>query len=185
MDQEFYELVKNALPNKSHLALAQIEKSGKLLAVITQNVDGLHQRAGNSADKVIEIHGSIFTVSCFLCYKKYSRQEIYLRVKGGVAVPYCSFCYGILKPDTVLFGQPIPQEVSARALMAALQSDLFIVIGSSLLVQPASYLVIKAKEAKAKIIIINLTSTPYDIYADLVIYNNADFAVSQIMSRLQ
>lgn len=180
MDQEFYELVKNAKPNKIHYSLAALERIGKLRAIITQNVDGLHQKAGSSLEKVIEIHGNIFTVSCLQCHKKYPRQELYERIKAGVLVPYCSFCHGILKPDTVLFGQPIPEEVSSRALRATLQGDLFLVIGSSLLVQPAAYLVIKAKEAKAKVIIINLTSTPYDIYADLVIYGNAEKIISQL-----
>lgn len=185
MEQEFYELVKGAQPNQIHYGLAKLEKMGRLQAIITQNVDGLHQKAGNSPDKIIEIHGSIFGVSCLQCYKRYPREEIYNRIKTGVSVPYCGFCHGILKPDTVSFGQPIPQQVSARALMVTLQSEIFMVIGSSLLVQPASYLVLKAKEQGAKVIIINLTPTPYDIYADLVIYDNAAAAISQIMNLIR
>lgn len=184
MEQEFYELVKSVHPNQIHYVLAELEHMGKLDAIITQNVDGLHQRAGSSKDRVIEIHGAIFTVSCLQCYKKYSREDIYHRIKSGVAVPYCSFCYGILKSDTISFGQPMPQEASARALIATLKSDLFIVIGSSLLMQPASYLVIKAKEAGAKIIIINLAATPYDMYSDLVIYYNAEQALLKTMEKV-
>jgi NAD-dependent deacetylase len=184
MDEEFYELVMKARPNQIHYSLLTLEHLGKLFAIITQNVDGLHQKAGSSPDKIIEIHGNIFTVSCLHCYRKYSRQDISVKIKSGIVIPYCSFCHGILKSDTILFGQPIPADVSSRALMATLQCDLFMVMGSSLLVQPASYLIMKAKEAGAKIIIINLTSTPYDIYADLVIYENAQQAIQQIMEKI-
>lgn len=178
MDQEFYALVLKAVPNQIHYALAQLERRQKLCAVVTQNVDSLYQKAGLPVNKVIEIHGNISTVTCLHCYRKYPRQEIYNRIKDGVTIPYCNFCHGILKPDTVLFGQPLPQDLSQASLKVTLESDLFMAIGSSLLVQPASYLVLKAKEAGAKVIIINLNSTPYDIYADLVIYGNAEEIIS-------
>ncbi len=181
MEQEFYDLVQRAQPNAVHRALVELERAGKLQSIITQNVDGLHQRAGSSPEKVVEIHGSLFTVGCLQCFKKYSREDIYNRIKSGVAVPYCSYCYGILKSDTIAFGQAIPEQASARAMMAALRCDLFIVIGSSLLVQPASYLVVKASEAGAKVLIINMSATPYDLVANLVIYENAQKAVTQIM----
>jgi NAD-dependent deacetylase len=185
MEQEFYELVQTVRPNDVHNALAELERKGKLLAIITQNVDGLHQRAGNSKEKVIEIHGHIFTVGCLQCFKKYSREEVYQRIKTGIAVPYCSFCHGILKSDTIAFGQALVPEISARSLGATLQSDLFLVIGCSLLVQPAAYLVTKAKEAGAKVVMINFSATPYDFCADLVIYENAKQAMVQIMNELQ
>ncbi len=181
MEQEFYELVQISQPNGAHLALVELERMGKLQGIITQNVDGLHQKAGSSPQKVIEIHGSILTVGCLQCFKKYGRDEIAARIKSGVAVPYCSYCYGILKSDTISFGQPLPQQASAQALMATLQSDLFLVIGSSLLVQPASYLIIKAKEAGAKVVIINLSPTPYDSYADVLILDNAQQSMTAIM----
>ena len=184
MEQEFYELVLRSEPNDIHYALAELERAGKLLSIITQNVDGLHQKSGNSPEKVIEIHGSIFTVSCLQCFKKYSREEIYQRIKSGIEVPYCAFCYGILKSDTISFSQPLLPEICARSLGTTLQSDLFIVIGSSLLVQPAAYLVTKAKEAGAKVIILNFSPTPYDFCADLVIYENACRAMVEIMKDL-
>ena len=185
MDEEFYDLVKTVQPNATHFALAELEKMRKAHAIITQNVDGLHQRAGSSPEKVIEIHGNIFTVSCLQCFKKYSREEVSKLIKAGVDNPYCGFCRGILKSDTISFGQPIVQALSAKALMAALQSNLFVVIGSSLLVQPAAYLVVKAKEAGSKVIIINLMATPYDMYADLVIYANAQETMLKIMEKIK
>lgn len=184
MDQEFYELAKSSQPNQIHYGLAELERKGKVLAIITQNVDGLHQKAGSGQESVIELHGNIFTVSCLQCNKKYSREEIGQRIKSGILLPYCSFCQGMLKTDTVLFGQPMPQQESGRALLATLQCDLFVAIGSSLLVQPASYLVLKAKNAGAELVIINLGATPYDIYADLVIYANAAQVIQQMMERL-
>ncbi|MBI4397657.1 MAG: Sir2 family NAD-dependent protein deacetylase [Candidatus Omnitrophica bacterium] len=185
MEQEFYELVLSVAPNDVHYVLADLERRGKLLGVITQNVDGLHQKGGVSKEKVIEIHGTIFTVSCFQCFKKYSRQEIYERIKSGIEVPLCSFCHGLLKSDTISFGQPLIQEVSARSLALTLQSDLFLVVGSSLLVQPAAYLVAKAKEAGARVIIINFGATPYDYCADLLIYDNATQAMAKILYQLE
>lgn len=184
MDQDFYELVQKAQPNDIHTALAELERMGGLQTIITQNVDGLHQRAGNSKDKIIEIHGSIFTVSCLQCYKKYSREEVYQRIKSGIAVPHCSACHGILKPDTISFGQPLHNELSARSLIATLQCDLFMVIGSSLLVQPVAYLVTKAKGAGAKVIIINFMSTPYDSFADLLFYGDARTSIARIMGKI-
>ncbi len=182
MEQQFYELVLRVQPNEVHYAYSELEHKGKLLAVITQNVDRLHQRAQSSEEKVIEIHGSIFSVSCLHCYARFSRDHIYQRIKGGgIQVPYCDLCGGILKSNTIAFGQPMPLESSLRSLQATMQSDLFIVIGASLLVQPAAYLVIEAKRRGAKVLIINLMATPYDIYADLVIYDNAQEAIIQIM----
>lgn len=185
MDEEFYELVKKSYPNEIHYCLAELEKRNKLSTIITQNVDGLHQKAGSSCDKIIEIHGNIFSVSCLHCFKDYSREEISQLIKRGVSVPYCSFCQGILKSDTIAFGQNLPEHWSAKALMATLKSNLFIVIGSSLLVQPASYLVVKAKEVGAKIVIINLMATPYDMYADVVIYTNAKETMLKILERIK
>lgn len=185
MDEEFYDLVKTAQPNSIHYALAELEKMRKLRSMITQNVDALHQRAGNSQEKIIEIHGNIFSVSCLQCFKKYSREEVSKLIKIGIDAPYCGFCHGILKSDTISFGQPIPQSLSAKALIVTLQSNLFVVIGSSLLVQPAAYLVVKAKEAGARVLIINLMPTPYDMYADLVIYAPAKQTMLKIMEKLK
>ena len=185
MEQEFYELVLSVRPNAIHDACVELEQYRKLYAIITQNVDSLHQRAGNSPHLVIEIHGNIFSVTCQNCGRKYSREEIYYRIKNGVKVPYCDFCGGILKSDTVAFGQPMPPFESSQSLKATYAADLFIVIGSSLLVQPAAYLIVKAKESPSKVLLINLISTPYDNYADLVIYENAERAIKMIMEMVR
>lgn len=181
MEQEFYELVLSVRPNAIHDACVELEHYHKLYAIITQNVDSLHQRAGNTPHYVIEIHGNIFSVSCQSCLRKYAREEIYNRIKNGVTVPYCDYCGGILKSDTVAFGQPIPQLSSSQSLKAVYASDLFVVIGSSLLVQPAAYLIVKAKENHSRVLLINLISTPYDRYADFIIYENAERAIMKIM----
>ena len=185
MEQEFYELVLSVRPNAIHDACVEIEQYNKLYAIITQNVDSLHQRAGNSPHLVIEIHGNISSVSCQACWHKYTREEIYLRIKNGVRIPYCHLCGGILKSDTVAFGQPMPLYASSQSLKAVYACDLFVVIGSSLLVQPAAYLIVKAKENGAKVILLNLISTPYDSYADLVIYENAERAIKIIMEKVR
>ncbi len=185
MDEEFYELVKKSQPNATHYSLVELEKMGKLNTIITQNVDGLHQKACSSPGKIIEIHGNIFSVSCLHCFKDYSREDIHQLIQRGVSVPYCSFCHGILKSDTIAFGQAIPEHWSAKSLMATLKCNLFVVIGSSLLVQPAAYLVVKAKEAGAKIVIINLMPTPYDTYADVVIYASAKETMLKIIEKIK
>ena len=181
MEQEFYELVLSVRPNAIHDACVELEHYGKLYAIITQNVDSLHQRAGNTPHYVIEIHGNIFSVSCQNCFRKYAREDVYHRIRNGVAVPYCDYCGGILKSDTVAFGQPMPAVESSQSLKAVYASDLFVVIGSSLLVQPAAYLIVKAQETHSKVLLINLISTPYDRYADFIIYENAERAITKIM----
>ena len=103
MEQEFYELVQNVRPNAIHDACAELEMYGKLHAIITQNVDRLHQRAGSSYEKMIEIHGNIYTVSCLKCFYRYSREYIYFKIKNAVSVPYCEFCGGILKSVWSIF----------------------------------------------------------------------------------
>ncbi|MBN2031996.1 MAG: Sir2 family NAD-dependent protein deacetylase, partial [Deltaproteobacteria bacterium] len=110
MSSEYYEVMKKALPNPGHLAIKKLEDTGKLLALVTQNIDNLHQRAGNSPEKIIEIHGTAFSVSCLGCGKKYERDLIEDRLRSGVKVPYCDDCSGILKPETISFGQAMPQD---------------------------------------------------------------------------
>ncbi|MCK4790552.1 MAG: Sir2 family NAD-dependent protein deacetylase, partial [Desulfobacteraceae bacterium] len=100
MSTEFYQTMKDALPNPAHLAIKTLEDMGKLIAIVTQNIDHLHHRAGNSPEKIIEIHGTAFSVSCLSCGKKYDRDAIEERIRLGVKVPYCDDCSGILKPDT-------------------------------------------------------------------------------------
>src|SRR3972149_5646804 len=109
MATEMYEPIKTAQPNQAHLAIAELEKLGKLDCVITQNIDGLHFKAGNSKEKVIELHGTAMSVSCLNCRKKYDRDEVQERLRKGLKVPYCDACGGPLKPATVSFGQSMPE----------------------------------------------------------------------------
>lgn len=181
MSQEAYALMKNAKPNKAHLAVAELERMGKLNCVITQNVDGLHQKAGNSEEKVIQLHGTIKTVSCLSCGDRHTYDEISERIKRGEEVPYCKKCNGILKPDTISFGQRMPERETAEAIRRSESCELFLVIGSSLVVYPAALMPVRAKESGAKLIIINRTPTPHDRYADVIIRGGAGDSMELIM----
>lgn len=184
MSTEFYGTMKDALPNRAHLAIKSLEDSGKLLAVVTQNIDHLHHKAGNSPDKIIEIHGTAFSVSCLDCGKKYDRDEIQGRLKSGVKVPYCDDCSGILKPDTISFGQAMPEDKMARAIAYAGECNLCIVLGSSLVVHPAASVPVYAVQNGAKLMIINREETPLDGEADLVIHESVSEALGGMIDIL-
>jgi NAD-dependent deacetylase len=168
MSTEFYQTMKDALPNRAHYAIKLLEDMGKLLSIVTQNIDWLHHKAGNSPDKIIEIHGTAFSVSCLNCGKKYTRDEIQQRIQSGEKVPYCDDCMGILKPDTISFGQAMPEEKMAQAIRHARECDLCIVLGSSLVVYPAASVPLTAAQNGAKLIIINRDETPFDSMAHLL-----------------
>ena len=173
-------LLKNAEPNPAHYAIAELEKLGKLTCVITQNIDNLHQRAGNSADRVFELHGNMQWVRCMGCDNRFPMDDI-LRRLDREEVPDCPFCHGILKPDAVFFGEALPQEALNNAIHHSRNCDLFIVIGSTLVVYPAAYMPMYAVEAGAKLIIINLTPTPMDSRAAVAICSKAGEAMPKIM----
>lgn len=185
MSSEFYEMMKDAVPNRAHLAIAELEGTGKLLAIVTQNVDRLHHKAGNSPDKIIEIHGTTFSVSCLSCRKAYDRDEIEVRLRSGVKAPYCDDCSGILKPDTISFGQAMPEDKMAQSLKHARDCDLCIVLGSSLVVYPAASVPIQAVETGAKLMIINRDETPLDPHAALIIHDSVAKTLGQIMEKLR
>lgn len=158
----------NAKPNAGHLALAALEQRGKLHALITQNIDGLHQMAGNSTDVVIEVHGTVREVMCMACGMTAPMQKALDRVRAGEDDPPCRDCGGILKSATISFGQALVPEVISRAMEAAAQADLFFAIGTSLQVYPIAGAVQAAQEAGAKIVILNAEETPFDGIADFV-----------------
>jgi len=174
---ERYPVLQKAKPNKAHYALVELEKQGKIYRVITQNIDGLHQQAGSS--NVIELHGTSRTVSCLRCGKKYSIDEAYKILEKELPPP-CS-CGGRLKPDTVLFGEPLPQQALCEAEIAARNCDLFLVLGSSLVVYPAAALPEIAKKADAQLGIINIDPTPLDDIADIVIHESASKVLSKVL----
>ena len=185
MSTASYGMMKNAIPNRAHMAIKELEDTGKLMAVVTQNIDHLHHKAGNSPKKIIEIHGTAFSVSCLSCGKKYERDEIEERVKSGVKVPYCDDCSGSLKPDTISFGQAMPEDKMTESFRHAHECDLCIVLGSSLVVYPAASIPIQAVENGAKLIIINRDATPLDDRSDLNIHDSLSKALGQIMDRVR
>jgi NAD-dependent deacetylase len=157
-----------AQPNAGHAALAALEKRGKLHALITQNIDGLHQRAGNSAARVIEVHGTVHAVVCLDCGWKGPMQETLDRVRAGEEDPPCRQCNGMLKSDTISFGQGLVPEVLSRAAAAAQTCEVMLSIGTTLQVYPVAGLVPAAKAAGARVIIMNAQPTPFDGIADAV-----------------
>jgi NAD-dependent deacetylase len=185
MATEMYEPMKKAQPNLAHLAIAEMERLGKLDCVITQNIDGLHFKAGNSEEKVIQLHGTAMCVSCLSCKKRYDRDEIQERIEKGVKVPYCDDCGGPLKPATISFGQPMPEKETEEAYHRSSLSDLFIVIGSSLVVQPAASMPFVAKRNGAKLVIINRDPTSYEDMADLVIHGQASLIMASILETVK
>jgi NAD-dependent deacetylase len=168
-------LIADAGPNIGHLAIAALYRQGKLGAVITQNIDGLHQASGISDDKVIELHGNSTYAVCLQCRKRYELDEIRKIFFPDETVPMCNQCGGMIKTATISFGQSMPVREMQLAEEQALTCDLFIVIGSSLVVYPAASFPIIAKKNGARLVIINRDATELDQYADLVI--NAEIGV--------
>lgn len=185
MNSELYSMLIAANPNNAHYAIVDLHTMGKLDCVITQNVDNLHQKAGLPDEKVIELHGTNVRVNCLHCKKRYSREEIQKRLEKRVKVPYCDACGGILKPATISFGQPMPFEETKEAETRSRLSDLFIVIGSSLVVQPAALMPLYATEGGAKLVIINMENTPYDRNADLILYGKAGELMERTLDRVK
>lgn len=174
---ERYPMLKQAKPNAAHYALVKLEKLGKMYRVITQNIDGLHQIADQS--DVIELHGSTRKILCMCCGRTFSMDEIYKKLEHELP-PKCS-CGGNLKPSTVLFGEPLPQHALDEATLAAKNCDMFLVLGSSLVVYPAASLPEIAKREDAKLVIVNIDPTPLDDIADLVIHDNASKVLSKVI----
>ena len=160
----------NAKPNASHIAFADLEKNGVVKTTITQNIDGLHQRAGST--NVLEVHGSMTTLTCIGCYKQYSSDAFIDPYIHKGQIPYCPGCNNILKPDVVLFEEQLPRDVWMKALEATFRCDLMIVAGSSLFVTPVAGLPMKAIENDAQVIIINKSETYVDERASVVIHSD-------------
>jgi NAD-dependent deacetylase len=184
MSTEFWDTMKDALPSRGHIAILELEAIGKLIGIVTQNIDNLHHKTGNAPDKIIEIHGNAFTVSCLSCRRKYDRGVIQERLRSGVKVPYCDSCSGILKPDTVSFGQSMPEDKMAEAYRLAGECDLCIVLGSSLVVYPAAYIPMHALDRGAKLMIINRDETGLDSRADLVVHDSIGKTFGEMVRRL-
>ena len=169
-----------AKPNAGHLALVDLEKRGKLHTLITQNIDELHQLAGNSAAKVIEVHGTMRKVVCMSCGMTAPMQKALDRVRAGEADPPCRDCGGILKSATISFGQNLVPEVIERAMRAAGEADILLSVGTSLQVYPIAGAVPMAKSTGARVVIVNAEPTPFDDIADAV-FNES---ISKVLPRL-
>lgn len=172
-------------PNPAHYAIAELEKLGKLACVITQNIDGLHAAAGNSPERIIELHGTIRYAKCLECNDRLPLVAVLQRIDAGEADPHCRKCGGLLKAATISFGEAMPLEEMRRAEACSRSCDLFIVIGSSLMVYPAAGMPLIAKESGAELFIINFTATDMDGQADLVIHGKAGEVMSAVLAEVK
>jgi NAD-dependent deacetylase len=179
------DLLKDASPNTAHKAIAELEALGRLECVITQNIDSLHQKAGNDPDRVYELHGNIQWIRCLDCGNRSPIEAILKESGASEEMPFCGHCGGILKPDVIFFGEALPEETLREATRQALRSDLLIVVGSSLVVYPAAYMPLYAKQSGAKLVIVNLTPTPSDRIADVVIHDSAGEVMGRVMAKVK
>jgi len=159
----------HAAPNAGHRALVELERRGALHALVTQNIDGLHQLAGHARDMVIEVHGTMRDVVCMTCGWRAPMTVAMDRVRAGEEDPPCMHCGGILKSATISFGQSLDAAVISRAMRAAERADLLLAIGTSLQVYPVAAAVPLAKAAGARVVIVNAEPTPFDVLADAVL----------------
>jgi NAD-dependent deacetylase len=156
-----------AEPNSGHRALVELERRGKLHALVTQNIDGLHRRAGNAPELVIEVHGNLHKAVCLTCGWRGPMQQVLDRVRAGDEDPGCETCGGILKSDTISFGQALVPEVISRAMRAAAEADCLLCVGTSLQVYPIAGAVPSAKAGGAHVVIVNAQPTAFDDIADV------------------
>ena len=177
-------LFANARPNAAHYAVVELERMGKLLCVITQNVDNLHQKAGNDPARVFELHGNMNRIKCLDCGAIYKLETV-LKAAAPLDVPDCGQCGGMLKPDVVFFGESLPFQALSMANEHAAHCDLLIAIGSSLVVYPAAYIPLYAKRSGARLVILNRDETPCDADADVVIRAEAGETMSRILACLK
>lgn len=168
-------------PNPAHYALAELERMGKLCAVITQNVDMLHQAAGSG--KVIELHGALRNAVCTECGWRRPLSEAIRQYAG--AAPKCDKCGAVLKPDVVFFGEPLPRDALQEAISLAEVADVFLAVGTSLAVYPANQLPLVAKKRGAKLVIINDGETYYDLYADYVLRGKVEEILPALVKRVR
>lgn len=173
-----------AEPNAAHESLVELEERGRLQAIITQNIDGLHQKAGSDPARVIEVHGSMREVVCTECDRRVPTREVLDRVRAGEGDPRCEECGGILKTGTVFFGEGLDQRDIERAQLAATVCDVFIAAGTSLQVYPVAWLPSIARGKGARVVIINNEPTPHDDEADVVIHGGVGEILPTITARL-
>ncbi len=171
--------MRDAIPNAGHRTFVELERQGRLHAMITQNIDGLHQRAGNS--NVIELHGTTVEVGCLTCGERISMDEAVARVQASDVAPECEACGGLLKPATISFGQSMPAQEMKAAVEASCECDVFLAVGSSLVVYEAASLPDLARQNGAALVIVNRTPTPLDETADLVVNEEIGTALPRLL----
>ena len=181
--RERYPVLRDTEPNAGHLALARLQSAGRLSHVITQNIDGLHQKAGSDPERTIELHGTAHRVRCLDCGASWPADEIQTRLELE-PLPACENCGGMLRAATVLFGQAMPEDALRRAFDVARATDLMLVVGSSLVVQPAARLPQIAVASGARLAIVNNEPTPLDSLADVVVRSSAGAVLTALADAL-
>lgn len=181
---ELYHDLVQAKPNPAHMSLVKLYEMGLLEAVITQNIDGLHQESGLPDEKVIELHGNTRRVRCMSCGKTISIHEAQKRIEAGDLAPECE-CGGYMKSDTISFGQAMPADEVEKAIDLSRNCDFFLVVGSTLLVQPAALMPSYAKQSGAFLAIVNLSETPYDERCDVLIRGKAGEVLLEIVNTIR
>lgn len=182
--KELYLGIQRARPNEGHTSIAGLDQMGLVRAVITQNVDGLHQLSGIADEKIIELHGNTRRIRCLKCRKVTSTESIQKRLASGDPAPECE-CGGYLKPDTISFGQAMPVSEVEKAVSLSQSCDFFMVVGSTLLVQPAAQMPVYAKQNGAFLAIINLSETPCDAVCDVLVREKAGRVLPEIVKAVE
>ena len=171
-------------PNEGHRALVELERRGRLLGTITQNIDGLHQKAGSDPSRVVELHGTSHRVRCMSCGRQWNAATIQRRLEAEDELPVCEVCGGPLRSATILFGEALSPQVLERAAALAGACDLMLVVGSSLVVNPAAQLPLIAKRRGAALAILNRTETPLDAVADIRLFTEAGPTLTRLVEAL-
>jgi NAD-dependent deacetylase len=182
--QALYQGIQRARPNAGHTAIARLDQLGLLEAVITQNVDGLHQESGLADEKIVELHGNTRRIRCMSCRNITTTDKIQARLNSGDTAPQCD-CGGYLKPDTISFGQAMPLDAVEKAAVLSQTSDFFMVVGSTLLVQPAAHMPVYATQNNAFLAIVNLSETPCDNMCDVLIRGKAGDVLQRIVEEVE
>jgi NAD-dependent deacetylase len=181
---DLYKGIEQAQPNPAHLALARLHEMGLLQAVVTQNVDGLHQESGLPEEKMIELHGNTCRIRCMSCRQTTPIENVRQRLTAGDPAPECQ-CGGYLKPDTISLGQSMPVAEVEKAAALSQASNFFMVVGSTLLVQPAAHMPYYANNKGAFLAIINLSETPCDEMCDVLIREKAGVVLKKIVEEVE
>jgi NAD-dependent deacetylase len=171
--RERYPKLQARTPNAGHLAITSLERHRRVKAIITQNIDGLHQKAGSAPERVLELHGSSHRLRCVDCGWVHDAAMIVTRLERGERDPGCDRCGGVLRSSTVLFGESLPAETLRRAISACTETDLILIVGSSLVVKPAAQLPVVARKSGAALVIVNREPTPLDHLANAVVRGEA------------